>query len=352
MAQSAYIPTEPHQIGATLARLFADLQEEGSNYSQSATANLIVPVSRATQLDELEPLLDSFALMHPARIFVVVIDESQSTLQAEVSARCHGLTKQEHVCSEIIRIRGSAAALESAPSVLRANLLTGATTEILVWDASVPRQELTRFSQLADSMLLDSAAFAGRFSEMAELAQCTKQLIDFTWVGLGGWRDECKQMFARSGALSCMLQLKSLQIEAAPMDSGTSATALLFAGWVIDRLHLVLEKEKTGRIFGRGPGGILCEFTFASASPEDVDMLRCVTFNFGFGSEIKKAVLRRTSRLEVSADLGVGYAASRPLEDPSLQGRMRRQFLIGESFANYAAALRNALRLQQLGFCE
>lgn len=345
MAQAAYISTEPERIGATLARMFADLQQEGGTYNQSANSNLLVPVADASHLKELEPILDSFALVHPARVFVVVLDQSKPKLEAQVSARCYGLSKHEHVCSEIIRVSGSTDALAAAPSVLRANLLTGTTTEMLVWGSELPIAEIARFASLADSILIDSASFAGRFSDLAAISAYTKNIIDFTWVGLGIWRDELKSMIARSGALSVLSTLEQVRVTATGIDGKVSASALLFAGWIADRLHLNLQRDDSGVLRGRGPQHPAVAFTFETAQSAQRDLLDKVTLSFrGLAGSIE-AELCRGGLLEARSSFEPTYRASRPFEDETISGRMRRQFLIGESFANYAGALREALKL-------
>jgi hypothetical protein len=345
MAQAAYISTEPARIGATLARMFADLQEEGSTYNQSANSNLLVPVADASHLQELEPILDSLALVHPARVFILVLDQSKPKLEAQVSARCYGLSKDEHVCSEIIRVSGSTDALSAAPSVLRANLLTGTTTEMLVLGSQLQIGEISRFASLADSILIDSASLSARFSDLSEISAYTKNIIDFTWVGLGIWRDELKSMIARSGALPVLSNLERVHILATGIDGRVSASALLFAGWIADRLHLNLRCDESGMLRGRGPQHPSVEFVFEISKADQRDALDRVAISFRGLTGTIEAELCRGALLEARSNFKQAYKASRRFEDETLAGRMRRQFLIGESFANYPGALVEALKL-------
>ncbi|MBX7145018.1 MAG: glucose-6-phosphate dehydrogenase assembly protein OpcA [Oligoflexia bacterium] len=347
--QYSYTPTALGKISDTLTSIFAELQGEDAVYNRSANCNLIILVSGPQRLPALEQLIDALSLAHPSRFFVAFPDPSTSTVQASISARCHGLSKTEHVCSEVIRLSAAPAAFAGIPSVIRAHMLTGMPTEIFLYDPDVDIALIRAVAPLADSIFLDSQSFSTNFQKLAELLPLTRTVVDFSWVGLGVWREELKLGVNRCAAGLGRPQVRSIEIGfEGPSAAQPGALALLFAGWVVNRLGAaVLECGIDNCIRLCGADGSVIELKFVGSRSDQTERLSRVRLTLEAAGKEFTVEMLRAKLLETTVSGKDVHRATRPFEDESFEGRVRRHFFIGESLANYSGAVRVALKIRE-----
>lgn len=348
--QYSYTPTALGKISDTLTSLFADLQGEEATYNRSANCNLIILVANSGKLAALEGLIDSLSMVHPSRFFVAYTEPGNALAQASISARCHGLSKSEHVCSEVVRLSAGEDNLSAIPSVIRAHMLTGMPTEIFLFDSDVSPSLLRAVAPLADSLFVDSQRFSHKLDSFAQLLPMTKSIIDFSWVGLGVWREELKLAMARCGSAGTRPHLRDIVIEYNGAAGPTpGALPLLFAGWIVNRLQAaVLERLTDGSIRLCGSDGGIIHLGFAGTAAPDGERLTRVHLDLEVAGNSFSVEMLRAKLLETTVKGREVYRATRPFEDESFEGRVRRHFLIGESLANYVGAARIALKLREI----
>jgi glucose-6-phosphate dehydrogenase assembly protein OpcA len=347
----AYIPTSPAKITAALSDVFTDLRSNDQEFSRSANTNVIIAVSSRALLGDVETAIDGLSLVHPSRFFVVFCDDTLEDIATEISARCHGLSKSAHVCSEVVRIGAPAAKLPMVPSIVRGHFMTGTATELYLFDRGVSRELLDRLVPLADAIVFDSSDFSERVDIVAEAARWCSSLVDVQWIGLGPWREEIKTAFASPVVRELLSGLSEISIRAA---GGTREpppfVALLLAGWIVERLGLTHVIGRHGTLRGHLPlaGNREVRIVFDSR-PAGEARLEEVRFQatLANGSAGSVRLVHGAGGLETIVEASRSFRSLRPLEDESRDALLRRFFLIGESTTNYNAALRAALHIRQ-----
>ncbi len=352
----AYVPAKRGDVGAALTSLFAGMESEDTRYSRSTNYNVIVPLSRRELLDSLEDDIDALSLCHPSRFFVFYLDEALSELEVSVSARCQALSKKEHVCSEVIRIGGSRKQLAALPSLIRANLLTGTPSEFYLYDAGFLVSDLREIASLADTVILDSSDFEGRYQDLAAVRALTKTTLDLQWVALGIWRDEIKDLFGRSIVREYVDSIQSVSITSESSTCrGESAPAVLLGAWIASRLGVSTQVTRAGHRWEcTGTSGRAIRLDFTAVSGTGDPGIREVLFKFeplriGPVPQEQYIRLSRGEVLSSTVELRVSFRSSRPFDDDTRRGRLLRFFLIGESMANYTASARLAQEFSARG---
>lgn len=357
----SYVPAKRDNVNAALSALFGALENGDARFNRSAGSNLIIPLSRPELLEAVEEDIDVLSMAHPSRVFVLYFDDSLEEVQASVSARCQALSKNEHVCSEVIRVGLPRSHISAAPSVIRANLLTGIPSEFYLYDAAFDVDALRQLSTLGDTIILDSGDFEGRFDAFEQICSLAHSVLDLQWVALGIWRDEIKDLFGRPIVRDYAGNIRSVSITAqTSTGAADGASSLLLASWIAGRLGLGNQL-----LFGHDgfefntPSGQSVRISLHAVSERGPSCIREVLFRFEplrIGTEPQEQYIRltRAEQLESAVELRVSFRSTRPFDDESREGRIRRYFLIGESMANYTAAARLALDLARLrrGFYE
>jgi len=349
--QYAYTPTSPSGITKALGDVFASLATEQQRYNRAANTNLIVAVSSATHLSAVEDIIDAFSLVHPSRFFVVYVDDSLESIATAISARCHGLSRSEHACSEVVRIGCPRAMLWLVPSVVRGNLMVGTATELYIADGGVSRELLDRLAPLADLVVYDSRDLVEQSEMVGAIARTSTNLLDLDWIELGPWREEIKAAFAKSAVNEHLAELREVVVTSGGTGRGkVPFSAFLLGGWIVHRLGLTHVMGRHGDVRAVYPAGggrtVSLRFERASSGEEGIDT---VIFRFGLPGGREGVVrLSRGKGLDTIVECGRSMRWSRPLERETREGLIRRYFLIGESTANYSASLRGALHLQQV----
>ncbi|MFM1848365.1 MAG: hypothetical protein RL417_1839 [Pseudomonadota bacterium] len=349
-AEYAYTPTSPGAITKALGDVFAAMESAGQRFNRSANTNVIVAVSSVDSLRELETSIDSLSLVHPSRFFVVYIDDKLKRVETAISARCHGLSRSEHACSEVVRIGTPRADLWLVPSIIRGNFMVGMPAELYLADGDISQDLVDKLSPLADLVIFDSGDFSSRLDILAETARFCSNLLDLEWVELGPWRDEIKGAFARGLIRDLLPDLTAIVVRASGgVGNLPSFGALLLGGWMVDRLGLSHLLGRHGDIHAQLPGGRHKQVSLRfEGCPGEGRQIEEVTFLFE-SAEGKSALrLVRDESIEVSVEGARKMHWSRPVEDESRDELIRRYFLIGESTANYNAALRVALHLRNI----
>lgn len=346
----SYTKTEPGAVGASLSKFFAGLESADKTFNRAANSNVIIPLSSALSPDSIDAELDVLAVVHPSRFFTISLDDKLSAIEASVSARCHALSKSEHVCADLIRIAAPRALFAAVPSLIRANALTDKPTELYLADASIPFEYLAPLAGNVSTMALDSGDFEGRFDELSRTEKLVKNVLDMQWVGLGLWRDEIKDVFGRPLVREFARVIRSVEITSLSPDARDSAAALLLAGWIADRAGVGRSVRATEGGFECSDGaGRSLRLNFRKAPACGGSRVTEVVFRFdslhvGNQAQDQYVRLRHSGEaLETLVDLNVSYRTTRPFEEESRVNRIRRYFLIGESMTNYTAASRLAM---------
>lgn len=356
-AENAYTKTSVAGIAGTLKGLFTSLEGQG-DYKRSANTNMILLVGGVKELERVEGLLESLSLTHPSRFFLLYSDAKLGGLETSVAAKCLLVAKSEHVCCEVVRIGvPNEKNLAEAKSVVQANLLTGMSTDLFLYYPATSLQTVDLLAPLADTLFFDSRALEREQEKINHISRMPLTLVDFEWVRLADWRDAVKAIFDRGAVMSLLPFTRSIRVVASAT-GGTNAASmagLLLTGWIVSRLGLQVHgyssrsgfecKDSSGR-------SVKLDLLFASDSNETQPLE--IAFHFErqtTHSGDPHVIMERESadRLEISVDVGgQSFNTSRSLDSGEISNFIVRYFSVGESIANYRAALRKGLELESL----
>lgn len=342
----SYTATSPEKIAATLAKLFESMEEEGK-VTRFATNNLLIAVSSEKSLDEVEEFIDLLSIVHPSRFFVINAASDPKELSAEVSARCQLLGKNEHVCSEVVRLHVGAERVECIPSLLLANLITGVPTECFVFDERANTDIIDQLLLMSEAVYFDSGEFDHNVEMVHHLSSSKASLVDLQWVKLSPWREQIRIAFERADAKELVGSLKNITIISSG-ESGAAAPTRLIAGWLLSKLGLEVRAAHTGLIgFKRDGGEVRLGFeNIKSDAPSELQEVQ-LEFTPGKGGNRSMRFLKgHTLDSFIEIDRPIRHAAV--LEADDKLSRMKRFFTIGESMINYPAALKRSLVIERL----
>jgi len=210
---------------------------------------------------------------HPSRSIVVLAEPSddEPVIDARLSAHCHiapGLEGQ--VCFEEIALTVKGRAAGHLHSIVLP-LLVPDLPVFGWWTGDLPDDShlLDDVLDTADRLIVDSTRFGETERSLARLAHLMQSrgavLSDLGWARLNPWRQLIAQFFDEPGLRQYLDRLTALDIEHA---SGSSAQALLLAGWLADRLGWRPSGKQNHTYRARSAGGDVIVSVHAEPAPD------------------------------------------------------------------------------------
>ncbi len=196
MSADASLVTTIPGISSALNSLFDQMRSGGDKLLRTSSKNAMILFTEDGLYSEAQNLVGILTEVSPARIFLLHPDEQSVSPQASVSALCHGLSKLEHICSEIVTIKFSRQDAHRIPFIVRANNISGVNSELYVlgkvqgWES-----ELRGLIHISDSIIFDSGCYPDQFGFMLGEGGTEKRMIDLAWLRLSSWRDELRSIF-------------------------------------------------------------------------------------------------------------------------------------------------------------
>ena len=330
-------------IEAAIGSAFQALDQDKGDFLRAANGNFII--LRAQNDSSAEDLIIKLAQVHPARFFIVTLDDSVAQLNAQVAAQCHLVAGGVSVCSEVVRIGLPRAALAALPSVIRANRLPGKTSELLVFGGNIKQSEIALLLPLVDDLIFDSAARSGVCDAYA-LSQNLHSTIDVAWLQLAEWRDHVRALFDRAAAQALLGSLSKLLIECGVIDKIPNPAALLMAGFLIDRLGLRLVRSNKSTVELATLDNATVELEFVETKIKLACGVKALCF-FGSGKDrIECSRAEETFESQVSVG-NEQLRTSNPATNEGVEAALFRYYGIGVSLGNYPAALARAVMLEK-----
>ena len=327
---------------AGLERELASMWREtaqGANESEQAgvtrvcVLNLIVYAPGGHGREGLDALLGEVAEQVPCRALVLVADRVSegSRLDAYASMRCQlGARGRKQVCGEQVTIEAAGAAVESVASAVEPLLVPDIPT--FLWWQDIPHYEdklFSRLVELADRVVIDSAAFDHPHEDLARVARLIGEhprmaLSDLNWARLTTWRDLVAGFWDAPAYRGQLDGLDAVEIEFTPpaaAPESAAAQALLAAGWLASRLGwrvvgLEAGAGGAGRSFRLDAAGRTVRVSLRSAGEARPDggALARVTFrNEEDGAEFSALKSPDWTKLETSARIGGSLTMGRVL---------------------------------------
>src|ERR671914_2663658 len=245
------------QIERELGKLRTN--DDGTLALRSSVLNLIV-VTDEESAQEITHSVSKLAGRHPGRAVVFIADpEGEWNVDVRLSAFCNvraGSSAQ--VCAEQVTIHAEgppAMHLESFAGPLLIPDLP-----VFLWypgEFSPRSQEFAAMADLADRIIVDSAASENRETCLREIAALIEDpempaIGDLQWVGLSPWRSLLADTFEAPERVGYLQKIERAEVLYAP---GGENRALLLVGWLASTLGWRPESRNGQDIEFSGPSG-------------------------------------------------------------------------------------------------
>lgn len=346
-------PMSVSEIEHELGKLRAN--DDGTLALRSSVLNLIVVTDEASA-PEVTRSVSNLAGRYPARAIVLISDpeDPNSNVDAQLSAFCNvrgGGGAQ--VCAEQVTIHAEGPPANHLESLAGPLLIPDLPVFLWYPGAFSPHsQEFAAMSDLADRVIVDSAAREDREESLREMAFLTGRgggpaVGDLQWVGLSPWRSLLADAFGSPERAAELEKIASAEVLYAP---GGECRALLLVGWLASALGWIpkgLSRDGDHRrVEFDGPSGDVT----VDLSPDSPDArLRRVRLR---SSEHTFQVSRHREHREVKTTVmrGEEIVAERTVH----LGSFDLGVLVGEEIRfrgrdeTYEAALRTAVEIIEL----
>ena len=210
---------------------------------RACVLNLIVYAETREEREEVDDLLAAVVERHPCRAIVLVADRdaSEARLEAYVSTRCKlSAPGAKQICGEQITIETAGAVVDTASTAVTPLLIPD--VPVFLWWKDIPDYEdklFDRLADVADRVIIDSAAFDRPHKDFQRLAEILKRgelrLSDVNWGRLTSWRSLVAGFWDVADYRASLERIERVRIEYDPPDIAheeIAPKALLALGWI------------------------------------------------------------------------------------------------------------------------
>ncbi len=217
--------------------------------TRACALNLIVYTTPWDDRDRLEDLLGQINEQHPGRTLILVVHRDRATprLEGYVSMRCRLLGRSgKQICGEQVTIEASGHLVETAATAVAPLLVPD--VPVYLWWKDIPHYEdklFDRLAQLADRIVIDSAAFDRPYDDLLRLSTTISdqsrrmRVSDLNWGRLTSWRTLLASFWDVPDYRPLLGEIDRVAIEYRPPKDAPeeiAPKALLLAGWLVSRL--------------------------------------------------------------------------------------------------------------------
>lgn len=227
--------------------------EEDGALMRARVLNLMVYLTSAGALDEVNRILADLTRNHPCRALLILAeaDAEDRDIEINVSAYCPESSDAggRRVCCEQVTLRAGGRFTIELPSATTPLLVSDLPVFLYWWDA--PRPDSHAFRTLCDAatrVVIDSAGFPDAREGFAALVQFVTHerasdaaLSDLNWARLTSWRALLASFYDAQDYREALGQISRVTIEyVAPSgrngNEALAPQALMMAGWLASRL--------------------------------------------------------------------------------------------------------------------
>jgi glucose-6-phosphate dehydrogenase assembly protein OpcA len=223
--------TTPDDIEAAFRNMLRERHAANRALAPARVLNLIVVVDRSWK-GEIANRLERVGRYHASRTILCAVEEGKHTLDAvavmsyeEPTNGCAG------VMHERVEIDMGSEHLRRIDSIVDPVVVSDLPT--MLWCPHGHDEALRALRGMVDVILLDSDGA----DDAAELLSAA-YVVDLAWLRTTPWRERLAASFDPPSRLSALKRLNGVSVRHQP---GSTASALLLAGWLASRLHWELE---------------------------------------------------------------------------------------------------------------
>ncbi|MCB9029670.1 MAG: glucose-6-phosphate dehydrogenase assembly protein OpcA [Deltaproteobacteria bacterium] len=335
-------------IESQIDKLKSSLGESSHVGLSFSSQNMVVIASAHSDQAKLERLMGSLVKVHPARFFVLLYDTKIPEMTLNVAVSCQLISQEEHICSEIIKIRVGKDEVLRAAGLIRAHLVSGVSTDsLLFFDDSYDVAIVDQIVPLTDRVVFDSKRYDDLECAL-HLRSLTKSCVDIEWLRLSIWRTAIKQVFDLNSVASSLSCLDEIEIKSG--HATKSFAELFLAGWLIHCLRFEVGALGLGYYELKTLKSDTVKLRFVDEK-EDADLLE-LKFTMGSTSDACEVssvqIYREDNRLRTDVNGTFIHRSEALLEDRTTSEQLSQFFLVGESLKHYDEALSVAVELETL----
>src|SRR5579885_376280 len=316
------------KLAKELNSMWAEMSEpdgggQAAGVVRACVLNLIVYAETQEERAEVDELLAAVIERHPCRAIVLVADRdaSEARLEAYVSTRCQlSAPGAKQICGEQITIETAGAVVDTASTAVTPLLIPD--VPVFLWWKDIPDYEdklFDRLADVADRVIIDSAAFDRPHKDFLRLAEILKRgelrLSDINWGRLTSWRSLVAGFWDVADYRASLEQIERVRVEYDPPDIAheeIAPKALLALGWIASCLGWQADGEGStveaggARFKLRAGGGRAVEAELVAT--DDVagrdGMITSLTISTAAGDEFYVALRWNESKLETGVRQG------------------------------------------------
>ncbi|MGI9166855.1 MAG: glucose-6-phosphate dehydrogenase assembly protein OpcA [Pyrinomonadaceae bacterium] len=359
------------KIEKELASMWSDASgaggTTGSGVTRACTLNLIVYTTPADNRAQLDEMLDLIGEQHPGRILILIADReaNEPKLEAYVSTRCRllGATGKQ-VCAEQVTIETAGPLVETAATAVEPLLVPD--VPVFLWWKDIPHYEnelFDRMAQLADRIVIDSAAFDHPHEDLLHLARMIRnnrravRVSDLNWGRLTSWRTLLASFWDVTDYRPLLDAVDRFEVSYDPPNAAPNEVApkaLLLSGWLSARLGwkvvgtAVRENGVINCDLRSGERGIVLSLRRDETGELKDGMVSSVTLSAKKGEADFYVALRAGgTKLETEARVGTEHSVGRVLgyEMRSEAARLSRELAFLTRDSVYEEAVAQAAQL-------
>jgi len=362
-----------NKIEKELASMWSGMSKTGdtsdsTGVTRACALNLIVYTTPTDDHSQLEEMLGQLNEQHPGRTLILVVyrDIPTPRLEGYVSMRCRLLgANGKQVCGEQVTIEAGGTLIETAATAVAPLLVPD--VPVYLWWNDIPHYEdklFDRLAQMADRIVIDSAAFDRPYDDVLRLSQTISdqsrrmRVSDLNWGRLTSWRTLLASFWDVPDYHSLLSEIDRVTIEYRPPKDAPeeiAPKALLLAGWLASRLGW----EVAGKASRDSEGTCECElrsgdraiglsFVQDKTAGLNQGMISSVAFAVRNG-EANFSVAKRAdgTKLQTEAQVGTERTVGRVLayEMRSEAEQLGRELAFQSRDAIYEASLARAAQI-------
>jgi glucose-6-phosphate dehydrogenase assembly protein OpcA len=250
-----------HELGELWKQNTGDTNvEEDGAVMRARVLNLLVYVSSAASLDEVNQLLGEITSVHPCRVIVMLAEREAVDQDIEMFVSAHCLVQaggdHKNLCGEQVTLKARGRFTVELPSA--AIPLIVPDLPIFLWWRDAPRlhdQIFENLSRTADRVVIDSADFAQPYDDIRELVALLKRrraehaaISDLNWARLTSWRTLLASFYDVEEYRVALAHVNRVRIEYVPHSLApelVAPKALILAGWLASRLGWRIHQEQS-----------------------------------------------------------------------------------------------------------
>jgi glucose-6-phosphate dehydrogenase assembly protein OpcA len=224
--------TTPDAIEAAMRRMLRARHAENEQLAPARVLNLVVILDREWK-GEIATRLERAGRYHGSRTILCAVEEGRSTLDAVATVSYDNPEDRLGVMWEKIEIDLGCEHLAGLQTIIDPIIVSGLPT--VLWAPHRHDEAVRALLDLIDVMLLDSDDFpsAAEAFERVFAVGGHAYVIDLAWLRTTPWRERLAASFDLPARLAALDHVDRLEIR---HRDGSSASALLLAGWLASRL--------------------------------------------------------------------------------------------------------------------